>query len=152
MLFLFLACRILQLVAQPVKPLIQPIPRSCTSCLQEKKGVNIFRFAFSTTFTWMYQFLFLRLWRPSLSVISAAFIAFGRSCLLAKMSRTWKSIWLQKIKVSVKVTGGEEFKLKIVKTREIKCSAHRLSQFILCKHSHQLVSCLTNPLSGQRSK
>ena len=36
----------------------------------------------------MYQFLFLRLWRPSLSVISAAFIALGKSCLFANMRRT----------------------------------------------------------------
>ena len=43
---------------------------------------------FSLVLTWMYQFLFLRLCRPSLSVISAAFIALGRSCLLAKMRRT----------------------------------------------------------------
>ena len=39
-------------------------------------------------FTWIYQFLFRRLWRPSLSVISAAFIALGKSCLLANIRRT----------------------------------------------------------------
>lgn len=37
--------------------------------------------------TWMYQFLFRSEWRLSLSVISAAVIAFGRSCLLAKTRR-----------------------------------------------------------------
>lgn len=35
----------------------------------------------------MNHVLCLRPWRPSLSVISAAFIAFGRSCLLAKTRR-----------------------------------------------------------------
>lgn len=38
-------------------------------------------------FTWMYQVRCLKPWSPSLSVISAAFIAFGKSCLLAKTSR-----------------------------------------------------------------
>lgn len=36
---------------------------------------------------WMYQLRWRSECRPSLSVISAAFIAFGRSCLLAKTSR-----------------------------------------------------------------
>lgn len=35
-----------------------------------------------------YQWRWRREWRPSLSVISAAFIAFGRSCLLANTSST----------------------------------------------------------------
>ena len=35
-----------------------------------------------------YQFRFLSECKPNLSVISAAFIAFGRSCLLARMSKT----------------------------------------------------------------
>eukprot|EP01018_Ginkgo_biloba_P038737 Gb_38389 [translate_table: standard] len=37
---------------------------------------------------WIYQWRWRREWSPSLSVISAAFIAFGRSCLLAKTSKT----------------------------------------------------------------
>lgn len=36
---------------------------------------------------WMYQLLCLKLWSPNLSVISAAFMALGRSCLLAKTRR-----------------------------------------------------------------
>lgn len=35
----------------------------------------------------MYQVRCLRPWRPSLSVISAAFMALGKSCLLAKTKR-----------------------------------------------------------------
>jgi hypothetical protein len=35
-----------------------------------------------------YQWRWRREWRPSLSVISAAFIAFGRSCLFANTSST----------------------------------------------------------------
>ena len=80
-----LARCILQLIAQPVQTLIQPIPRSCASRLEK---IKIFILSTSLVLTWMYQFLFLRLCRPSLSVISAAFIALGRSCLLAKMRRT----------------------------------------------------------------
>ena len=37
---------------------------------------------------WMYHCLCLSEWRPSLSVISAAFMALGRSCLLAKTRRS----------------------------------------------------------------
>jgi hypothetical protein len=37
---------------------------------------------------WIYQWRWRNEWRPSLSVISAAFIALGRSCLLANTSRT----------------------------------------------------------------
>ena len=36
---------------------------------------------------WIYQCLFLKECKPSLSVISAAFIALGRSCLLANTSK-----------------------------------------------------------------
>ena len=36
----------------------------------------------------LYQGRLRREWRPSLSVISAAFIAFGKSCLLANTKRT----------------------------------------------------------------
>ena len=36
----------------------------------------------------IYQWRWRREWRPSLSVISAAFIAFGRSCLFANTSST----------------------------------------------------------------
>lgn len=37
---------------------------------------------------WIYQLRFLNECSPNLSVISAAFIAFGRSCLFAKINRT----------------------------------------------------------------
>ena len=76
--------------------------------------------------TWMYQFLFLRLCRPNLSVISAAFIAFGRSCLLAKISSTWNRNKVVNAAQEVEGLG-----------------AHRLPQLVLCEHPHQLVSCLS---------
>ena len=76
--------------------------------------------------TWMYQFLFLRLCRPNLSVISAAFIAFGRSCLLAKISSTWNRSKVVDAAQDVESLG-----------------AHRLPQLVLCEHPHQLVSCLS---------
>ena len=96
------ASGVLELVAKPVEAFVEAVTRGGAGCLKWKKVTT---FVNTTThfglhwikmvtipLTWMYQFLFLRLWRPSLSVISAAFMAFGRSCLFAKINRTWKQL------------------------------------------------------------
>ena len=80
---------------------ILPIPHArCTTTHFGLHWRTMVTMIHKTPLTWMYQFLFLRLWRPSLSVISAAFMAFGRSCLFAKINRTWKQLMRREDKIS----------------------------------------------------
>ena len=59
-----------------------------------------------------YQWRWRREWRPSLSVISAAFIALGRSCLLANTSKTaslsssWNQIQAQHFNPSSNISSN----------------------------------------------
>lgn len=95
--WLYLVCNV---VWEPVQSLVQPFTRSGACALdipamsdldsQLPRGwVDCWEKRVSDCNKLLaYQWRWRREWRPSLSVISAAFIAFGRSCLFANTSST----------------------------------------------------------------
>ena len=86
----------------------------------------------------IYQWRWRKVWRPSLSVISAAFIAIGRSCLLANTSNTAsRSSSYKKKKPG----------LELVRLSKWGMMKKRRFDMDLIEHSMQFISSLRNSVS-----
>ena len=143
-------------VGQPVETLVQTLSGRSACALNVPADTKPLGFSFQCAMNsksfWKrgiqtYHCLWRREWRPSLSVISAAFMAFGRSCLLANTRRTASRNSSCNSHVSLRVN----FSSHVIAARitYLPCSFVPIasSSTHLVQHTVKLVSCLHHTIT-----
>ena len=130
------------------KPSYSPSPDVAhVACKEIHSEIHLHTFRHQRR-TWMYQFLFLRLWRPSLSVISAAFIALGKSCLLANISRTAS---LNSSSASILINSSRASPIRSLRRTDYRTAPHWYNWPVVAVHDEDESLGVLEVVSPERS-